>query len=58
MSKCHTNHECDILWIKLDKKYFSTHNDTYLGGVYVPPANSNYLKLNNIDMYPLPTQIT
>ena len=29
-----SNHECDILWIKLDKKYFNTHN-TYLGGVYV-----------------------
>ena len=28
-----SNHECDILWIKLDKKYFNTCNDTYLGGV-------------------------
>ena len=34
-----SNHECDILWIKLEKKYFSTYNDTDLGGVYVPPAS-------------------
>ena len=46
-----SNYECDILWIKLDKKYFNTYNDTYLDGVYVPPASSNYLKFNNINMF-------
>ena len=46
-----SDHKCDTLWIKLDKKYFNTYNDTYLGGVYIPRASSNYLKLNNIDMF-------
>ena len=45
-----SNHECDILWIKLDKKFFNAENDTYVGGIYIPPANSNYLKFNNIDI--------
>ena len=46
-----SNHECDILRIKLDKKFFNTENDTFVGGIYIPPANSNYIKLNNIDMF-------
>ena len=46
-----SNHERDILWIKLDKKVFNTENDTFVGGIYIPPANSNYLKFNNIDMF-------
>ena len=46
-----SNHECDILWIKLDKKFFNTENDTFVGGIYMPPAISNYLKFNNIDMF-------
>ena len=46
-----SNHECDILWVKLDKKFFDTENHTFVGGIYIPPANSNYLKFNNIDMF-------
>ena len=40
-----------ILWIKLDKKFFNTENDTFVGGICIPPVNSNYLKFNNIDMF-------
>ena len=46
-----SNHECDILWIKLDKKFFKRENETFVGGIYIPPANSDYLKFNNIDMF-------
>ena len=46
-----SNHEYDILWIKLDEKAFTTENDTFVGGVYIPPANLSYIKFNNIDMF-------
>ena len=35
-----SNHECDILWIKLDKKFLNTENDTFVDGICIPPANS------------------
>ena len=42
-----SNHECDIFWVQLDKTYFGTISNTFLGGIYIPPANSKYLRFNN-----------
>lgn len=34
----------DIVWVKLDKEFFSFERDVYLACCYIPPDNSTYVK--------------
>ena len=46
-----SNHECDMLRLRLDETYFGTISNTSLGGIYIPPANSKYFRFTNIDRF-------
>ena len=40
-----------IVWIKLDKNYFKLEDDWYLAITYIPPENSVYHNIYDVDIF-------
>ena len=43
----------DMLWLKLNKNYFRSPKDIYVGVTYLSPANSSYVQRQDIDLFGL-----
>ena len=40
-----------IIWIVMDKNFFQLENDWYLAVAYIPPENSNYHTIYDVDIF-------
>ena len=45
------NDHDSVIWLKLDKHFFKTHDDRYIVAIYIPPENSPVYNVTDVDLF-------